>query len=44
MPKTSAGILPYRSRGGRLEVLLVHPGTLLGEEGPRVLVDSKGRV
>ena len=26
MPKTSAGILPYRSRDGRLEVLLVHPG------------------
>ena len=25
MPKTSAGILPYRSRDGRLEVLLVHP-------------------
>jgi predicted NUDIX family NTP pyrophosphohydrolase len=26
MPKTSAGILPYRWRDGRLEVLLVHPG------------------
>ena len=26
MPKTSAGILPYRSKDGRLEVLLVHPG------------------
>jgi 8-oxo-dGTP pyrophosphatase MutT (NUDIX family) len=26
MPKTSAGILLYRRRGGRLEVLLVHPG------------------
>jgi predicted NUDIX family NTP pyrophosphohydrolase len=26
MPKTSAGILPYRRRSGRLEVLLVHPG------------------
>lgn len=26
MPKTSAGILPYRNRDGRLEVLLVHPG------------------
>ncbi len=26
MPKTSAGILPYRHRDGRLEVLLVHPG------------------
>ena len=25
MPKTSAGVLPYRSRDGRLEVLLVHP-------------------
>ena len=26
MPKKSAGILPYRSKDGRLEVLLVHPG------------------
>jgi len=26
MPKTSAGLLMYRFRGGRLEVLLVHPG------------------
>jgi predicted NUDIX family NTP pyrophosphohydrolase len=26
MPKASAGILPYRRRDGRLEVLLVHPG------------------
>ena len=26
MAKTSAGILPYRARSGRLEVLLVHPG------------------
>ncbi|MFO1395786.1 MAG: NUDIX domain-containing protein [Burkholderiales bacterium] len=26
MPKTSAGILPYRYRDGRVEVLLVHPG------------------
>ena len=26
MPKTSAGLLMYRLRGGRLEVLLVHPG------------------
>ena len=26
MRKTSAGILPYRTRAGRLEVLLVHPG------------------
>jgi predicted NUDIX family NTP pyrophosphohydrolase len=26
MPKTSAGILPYRRRSGQLEVLLVHPG------------------
>ncbi|SDA28215.1 Predicted NTP pyrophosphohydrolase, NUDIX family [Nitrosospira sp. Nsp18] len=26
MPKTSAGILPYRSKDGRWEVLLVHPG------------------
>jgi predicted NUDIX family NTP pyrophosphohydrolase len=26
MKKTSAGILPYRLRAGRLEVLLVHPG------------------
>ncbi|MFO1413453.1 MAG: NUDIX domain-containing protein [Burkholderiales bacterium] len=26
MPKKSAGILPYRVRDGRLEVLLVHPG------------------
>ena len=26
MRKTSAGILPYRRRAGRLEVLLVHPG------------------
>ncbi len=26
MPKTSAGILLYRTRSGRLEVLLVHPG------------------
>ncbi|HEU4854073.1 MAG TPA: NUDIX domain-containing protein [Nitrosospira sp.] len=26
MAKTSAGILPYRTRSGRLEVLLVHPG------------------
>jgi predicted NUDIX family NTP pyrophosphohydrolase len=26
MPKKSAGILPYRRRGGHLEVLLVHPG------------------
>jgi predicted NUDIX family NTP pyrophosphohydrolase len=26
MPKTSAGILPYRTRSGQLEVLLVHPG------------------
>ena len=25
MPKTSAGILPYRKRGDRLAVLLVHP-------------------
>jgi predicted NUDIX family NTP pyrophosphohydrolase len=26
MPKTSAGLLMYRRRGGVLEVLLVHPG------------------
>lgn len=26
MQKTSAGLLPYRKRGGRFEVLLVHPG------------------
>ena len=26
MPKASAGLLPYRRRGGVLEVLLVHPG------------------
>lgn len=26
MAKTSAGILPYRRRDGRVEVLLVHPG------------------
>lgn len=26
MPKTSAGILPYRKNGERFEVLLVHPG------------------
>jgi predicted NUDIX family NTP pyrophosphohydrolase len=26
MPKTSAGLLVYRLREGRLEVLLVHPG------------------
>lgn len=26
MPKTSAGILPYRFRSHRLQVLLVHPG------------------
>jgi predicted NUDIX family NTP pyrophosphohydrolase len=26
MPRTSAGILAYRSTGGGLEVLLVHPG------------------
>jgi predicted NUDIX family NTP pyrophosphohydrolase len=26
MPKTSAGLLLYRRREGRLEVLLVHPG------------------
>jgi predicted NUDIX family NTP pyrophosphohydrolase len=26
MPKQSAGILLYRVRGGRVEVLLVHPG------------------
>lgn len=26
MPKTSAGILLYRRRAGKLEVLLVHPG------------------
>lgn len=26
MPKTSAGILPYRRRSDQLEVLLVHPG------------------
>jgi predicted NUDIX family NTP pyrophosphohydrolase len=26
MPKTSAGILVYKRRGDRLEVLLVHPG------------------
>jgi predicted NUDIX family NTP pyrophosphohydrolase len=26
MPKRSAGILLFRDRGGRLEVLLVHPG------------------
>jgi predicted NUDIX family NTP pyrophosphohydrolase len=26
LPKTSAGILPYRHQSGRLEVLLVHPG------------------
>ncbi|HSJ62767.1 MAG TPA: NUDIX domain-containing protein [Gemmatimonadaceae bacterium] len=26
MPRVSAGLLPYRSRDGRLEVLLVHPG------------------
>jgi predicted NUDIX family NTP pyrophosphohydrolase len=26
MPRTSAGLLPYRRRQGRLEVLLVHPG------------------
>ena len=26
MPKTSAGLLPYRLRNGCLELLLVHPG------------------
>jgi len=26
MPRTSAGILPYRIEAGHLEVLLVHPG------------------
>lgn len=26
MPKTSAGLLPYRRRDGRIEVFLVHPG------------------
>jgi predicted NUDIX family NTP pyrophosphohydrolase len=26
MPKTSAGLLMYRHRGGALEVFLVHPG------------------
>src|SRR5436190_3387104 len=26
MPKVSAGLLMYRRRGGRLQVLLVHPG------------------
>ncbi|HYT62795.1 MAG TPA: NUDIX domain-containing protein [Gemmatimonadales bacterium] len=26
MPKTSAGLLPYRRRNGVLEVFLVHPG------------------
>src|SRR5256714_4115898 len=26
MPKTSAGLLMYRTRGGALEVFLVHPG------------------
>ena len=26
MPRTSAGLLPYRRRTGRLEVFLVHPG------------------
>jgi predicted NUDIX family NTP pyrophosphohydrolase len=26
MPRTSAGLLPYRRRDGQLEVLLVHPG------------------
>ena len=26
MPKTSAGLLPYRRRDGRVEVFLVHPG------------------
>jgi predicted NUDIX family NTP pyrophosphohydrolase len=26
MPKTSAGLLPYRNIGGTLEVFLVHPG------------------
>jgi len=26
VPRTSAGILPYRIQGGHLEVLLVHPG------------------
>ena len=26
MPRTSAGLLPYRWRDGRLEVFLVHPG------------------
>ncbi len=26
MPRTSAGVLLYRRRGGRLEVFLVHPG------------------
>ena len=26
MPKTSAGLVLYRRRGGELEVLLVHPG------------------
>jgi predicted NUDIX family NTP pyrophosphohydrolase len=26
MPRTSAGLLPYRRLDGRLEVFLVHPG------------------
>jgi len=26
MPRTSAGLLPYRRRGGGLDVFLVHPG------------------
>ena len=26
MPRVSAGLLMYRTRGGRAQVLLVHPG------------------
>jgi hypothetical protein len=43
MTKVSAGVLLYRRREGRLEVLLVHPGgPFWMKKGSRRLVDPEG--
>ena len=42
MPRTSAGILPYRIEAGHLVFSLFILVDRLGKEGPRFLVNRKG--
>ena len=45
MPRTSAGLLPYRRREGRLEVLLVYPcGPLWANKDTHAWSVAKGEV